>query len=33
MPDIRTMHLFKMTLEAAGLQAIGATPSGNREAL
>jgi hypothetical protein len=33
MADIRTLHLFKMTLEVAGMQAIGATPAGNREVL
>jgi hypothetical protein len=30
MVEIRTTHLFKMTLEVAGMQAIGATPAGNR---
>ena len=30
MAEIRTTHLFKMTLEVAGMQLIGATPTGNR---
>jgi hypothetical protein len=30
MAEIRTNHLFKMTLEVAGMQPIGATPAGNR---
>ncbi len=30
MAEIRTTHLFKMTLEVAGMQPIGATPTGNR---
>ena len=30
MAEIRTTHLFKMTLEVAGMQPIGATPAGNR---
>jgi hypothetical protein len=30
MAEIRTTHLFKMTLEVAGMQTIGATPAGNR---
>ena len=30
MPDIRTTHLLTMTLAVSGMQAIGATPSGNR---
>ena len=30
MAEIRTRHLFDMTLQVAGMQAIGATPNGNR---
>jgi hypothetical protein len=30
MAEIRTTHLFKMTLAVAGMQVIGATPTGNR---
>ena len=30
MAEIRTTHLFKMTLQVAGMQAIGATPAGFR---
>jgi hypothetical protein len=30
MAEIRTTHLFKMTLAVAGMQVIGATPAGNR---
>jgi len=30
MAEIRTTHLFKMTLAVSGMQAIGATPAGNR---
>src|SRR3954470_23680561 len=30
MAEIRTAHLMTMTLSVAGMQAIGATPSGNR---
>jgi hypothetical protein len=30
MAEIRTTHLMTMTLAVAGMQAIGATPSGNR---
>src|SRR5690348_16058729 len=30
MADIRTAPLFTMSLQVAGMQAIGATPSGNR---
>ena len=30
MAEIRTTHLFTMTLAVAGMQPIGATPSGNR---
>jgi hypothetical protein len=30
MADIRTAHLFRMTLEVVGMQPIGATPAGNR---
>ena len=30
MPEIRTAHLMTMTLTVGGMQAIGATPGGNR---
>ena len=30
MPEIRTAHLFTMTLQVSGMQPIGATPNGNR---
>ena len=30
MAEIRTAHLMTMTLSVAGMQAVGATPSGNR---
>ena len=30
MPEIRTTHLFDMTLQVSGMQPIGATPNGNR---
>jgi hypothetical protein len=30
MAEIRTTHLFTMSLDVAGMQAIGATPAGNR---
>ena len=30
MAEIRTVHLFTMTLAVAGMQTIGATPQGNR---
>jgi len=30
MAEIRTRHLFDMTLQVAGMQAIGTTPNGNR---
>src|ERR1700748_533382 len=30
MAEIRTTHLMTMTLTVSGMQAIGATPSGNR---
>jgi hypothetical protein len=30
MAEIRTKHLFTMSLDVAGMQPIGATPSGNR---
>ena len=30
MTEIRTTHLFTMALDVAGMQAVGATPSGNR---
>ena len=30
MPDIRTTHLFDMSLRVSGMQPIGATPNGNR---
>jgi hypothetical protein len=30
MAEIRTTHLFTMALDVAGMQAVGATPSGNR---
>ena len=30
MAEIRTTHLFTLTLDVAGMQQIGATPSGNR---
>ena len=30
MAEIRTTHLFTMTLDVGGMQPIGATPSGNR---
>lgn len=30
MPEIRTAHLMTMRLSVAGMQAVGATPNGNR---
>ncbi len=30
MAEIRTTHLFTLTLQVAGMQPIGATPGGNR---
>ena len=30
MPDIRTRHLFDMSLQVSGMQLIGTTPNGNR---
>jgi len=30
MPEIRTTHLFDMSLQVSGMQPIGATPNGNR---
>ena len=30
MPEIRTRHLFDMTLQVSGMQPMGATPNGNR---
>jgi hypothetical protein len=30
MAEIRTAHLMTLTLAVAGMQAIGATPNGNR---
>ena len=30
MAEIRTTHLMTMTLAVSGMQAIGATPNGNR---
>jgi hypothetical protein len=30
MAEIRTTHLFTISLDVAGMQAIGATPAGNR---
>jgi hypothetical protein len=30
MPEIRTAHLMTLTLSVGGMQAVGATPNGNR---